>query len=51
MDLEKKHSTIHPILHLLKYIAENNDKPTKDITLAIFLKHLIQFVTAPYLKN
>ena len=33
----KKHSTIHPILHLLKYIAENNDKPTKDITLAVFI--------------
>ena len=33
----KKHSTIHPILHLLKYISENNDKPTKDITLAVFI--------------
>ena len=33
----KKHSTIHPILHLLKYIAENNDKPTKDLTLAVFI--------------
>ena len=33
----KKHSTIHPILHLLKYIAKNNDKPTKDITLAVFI--------------
>ena len=31
------HSTIHPILHLLKYISENNDKPTKDITLAVFI--------------
>ena len=50
MDLDKN-TTIHPILHLLKYIAENNDKPTKDITSSIFLKHLIQFVTALYLKN
>ena len=32
-----KHSTMHPILHLLKYISENNDKPTKDITLAVFI--------------
>ena len=33
----KQHSIIHPILHLLKYISENNDKPTKDITLAVFI--------------
>ncbi len=33
----KKHSTIHPILHMLKHITDNNDKPSKDITLAIFL--------------
>lgn len=32
-----KHSTIHPILHLLKDIADANDKTTKDITLAVFL--------------
>ena len=32
-----KHSTIHPILNLLKDIADENDKTTKDITLAVFL--------------
>ncbi len=32
-----KHSTIHPILHMLKHITDNNDKPSKDITLGIFL--------------
>ena len=32
-----KHSTIHPILHLLQSIAVNNDKATKDLTLAVFL--------------
>ena len=28
---------MHPSMHLLKYISNNNDKPTKDITLALFL--------------
>ena len=32
-----KHSTIHPILHLLKYIADAYDKTSKDITMAVFL--------------
>ena len=32
-----KHSTIHPILHLLKDIADANDKISKDITMAVFL--------------
>ena len=32
-----KHSTIHPILHLLKDIADANDKLSKDITMAVFL--------------
>ena len=32
-----KHSTIHPILHLLKDTADANDKTTKDVTLAVFL--------------
>ena len=32
-----KHSTVHPILHLLKDIADVNNKITKDITLAVFL--------------
>lgn len=32
-----KHSTIHPLLQFIKHITENNDKRTKDLTLAIFL--------------
>ena len=32
-----KHSTIHPILHLLKDISVANDKITKDPTLAVVL--------------
>ena len=31
------HSTIHPIMHLLKHISDNSDKPTKDFTLGLFL--------------
>ena len=33
----KKHSTIHPILQLLKFISKSIDKPSKDITIGIFL--------------
>ena len=33
----RKHSTIHPILHLMKDIANANDNSTKDVTLAVFL--------------
>jgi hypothetical protein len=33
----KKHSTIHPIMHLLKYISDANDKPSKETTLGLFL--------------
>ncbi len=33
----KKHSTIHPIMHLLKYISNSSDKPSKDVTLGLFL--------------
>ena len=33
----KKNSTCHPILQLLKYIYDSNDKTSKDITLGIFL--------------
>ena len=33
----EKHSTIHPVLQLLKDISNANDKTTKDITLAVFL--------------
>ena len=32
-----KHSTIHPVLQLIKFIADPNDKNTKDATLAIFI--------------
>ena len=32
-----KHSTVNPILHLLKDISVANDKITKDPTLAVFL--------------
>ena len=32
-----KHSTIHPIIHLLDQIATNNDKNTKDFTLTVFI--------------
>jgi len=30
------HSTIHPIIQLLNYCAESNNKPRLEITLAIF---------------
>ena len=33
----QKHSTIHPILQLLKDIADANDKTTRDVTLSVFL--------------
>ena len=32
----RKHSTICPIMHLLKYISDTNDKPTKEITIGLF---------------
>ena len=32
-----KHSTMHPILHLLKYMSDANDKETKDVTLGVFI--------------
>ena len=32
-----KHSTIHPILHLLKDIADANDNISKEMTMAVFL--------------
>ena len=32
-----KHSTIHPILHLLKDIADANDNISNDITMAVFI--------------
>ena len=37
MVFEKKTFTIYPILHLLNYIADSSDKPSKDITLGLFL--------------
>ena len=33
----KKHSTIHPLIHLLNFISESSNKPSKDFTLSIFL--------------
>ena len=33
----KKHSTIHPLIQLVKDITQNNDKSSKDITISIFL--------------
>ena len=33
----QKHSTTHPILQLMKDIADANDKTTKDVTLSVFL--------------
>ena len=33
----QKHSTIHPVIHLLKHISEANDLPTKDFTISLFL--------------
>jgi exonuclease III len=32
-----KHSTTHPIIHLLHQIVEGNDKPSKDFTLSVFI--------------
>ena len=32
----QKHSTIHPIIHLLNHCGESNNKPIPEITLAIF---------------
>ena len=40
-----KHFTEHPILHLLKYIADVNDTITRYITLAVFLDLVRAFVT------
>ena len=31
-----KHSTIHPIIHLLNHIAESNNKKKKELTLTLF---------------
>ena len=33
---QPKHSTIHPILHLLNHCAEANNKPKSEDTLAVF---------------
>jgi retron-type reverse transcriptase len=32
-----QHNTIHPIIHLTNQIAVENDKPTKDLTLSVFI--------------
>ena len=34
---KKKNCTIHPVIHFLKDIVQNNDKPTKDVTIGVFL--------------
>ena len=31
------HSTIHPIIHMLKQVACENDKPSKQLTLSVFI--------------
>ena len=36
----QNYSTIHPILHLLNDISTANDNKSKDITLAIFFRHV-----------
>ena len=36
MDLYKN-TTIHPILHLLKDMGDAHDKPSKDVTVAVFM--------------
>ena len=36
----QNYSTIHPILHLLNDISTANDNNSKDITLAIFFRHV-----------
>ena len=46
-----KRSTIHPILCLLKDIADANDKTTKEITLAVFLDLWKAFDTIRVEKN
>ncbi len=32
-----RHSTIHPVINLLKQIAQENDKPSKKFTMCVFL--------------
>jgi len=44
----KYHSTIHPIIHLLNHISENNDKATKDKTIGVFLDLSKAFDTIPH---
>ena len=39
----KNHNTIHPIIHLLKDIANANDKASKYRTLAGFFRHIQSF--------
>jgi len=32
-----RHNTTHPIIHLLNQVAEENDKPLKNLTMSVFL--------------
>jgi len=32
-----QHNTVHPIIHLANQTAFENDKPTKDLTLSVFI--------------
>ena len=40
-----KHSTIHPIIHLLNQIASENNKVTKNLTLSVFIDRSKAFDT------
>ena len=43
-----KHSTVHPIIHLLNQVATENDKPTNNLTLSVFIDLSKAFDTIYY---